>query len=130
VQSQETLHMRALPLPVAIAMLLLAILSLTDFLPLALALLVVGKPTALSYLLVVMGVLGLIGARGLWMLKRWAMWLVIVVCVLNILISLNFLINATEIVSLAMAINSAIFIVLFALVIVLVVLPNSRRAYT
>jgi uncharacterized membrane protein (DUF2068 family) len=122
--------MRALPLPVAIAMLLLAILSLTDFLPLALALLVVGKPTALSYLLVVMGVLGLIGARGLWMLKRWAMWLVIVVCVLNILISLNFLINATEIVSLAMAINSAIFIVLFALVIVLVVLPNSRRAYT
>jgi uncharacterized membrane protein (DUF2068 family) len=116
--------MRDLPLPVAIAMLLLAILSLSDFLPLALALLVVGKPTALSYLLVVVGVLGLIGARGLWMLKRWALWWVIIVCVLNILI------NATEIVSLAAAINSAIFIVLFALVILLVVLPNSRRAYT
>jgi hypothetical protein len=122
--------MRALPLPVAIAMLLLVILTLTNFLPLALALLVVGKPTALSYLLVVVGVIGLIGARGLWMLKRRAMWLVIIVCVLNILIGLNFLINATEIVSLAMAINEFIFIVLFALVILLVVLPNSRRAYT
>jgi|SRR5215203_1629925 len=122
--------MRALPLPVAIAVLLLAILSLTNFLSLALALLLVGKPTAPSYLLVVVGVLGLIGARGLWMLKRWAMWWVIIVCVLNILIGLNFLINATEIVSLAMAINEAIFIMLFALVIVLVVLPNSRRAYT
>jgi len=122
--------MRALPLPVAIAMLLLAILSLTNFLSLALAFLLVGKPTAPSYLLVVVGVLGLIGARGLWMLKRWAMWWVIIVCVLNILIGLNFLINATEIVSLAMAINEAIFIMLFALVIVLVVLPNSRRAYT
>ena len=122
--------MRALPLPVAIAMLLLAILSLTNFLSLALALLVVGKPTALSYLLVVVGVLGLIGARGLWMLKRWAMWWVIIVCVLNILIGLNFLINATETVSLAMAIDEAIFIMLFTLVIVLVVLPNSRRAYT
>ena len=72
--------MRALPLPVAIAMLLLAIRSLTNFLSLALALLVVGKPTALSYLLVVVGVLGLIGARGLWMPKRWAMWWVIIVC--------------------------------------------------
>jgi uncharacterized membrane protein (DUF2068 family) len=122
--------MRDLPLPVAIAMLLLAILSLTNFLPLALALLVVGKPTALSYQLVVVGVLGLIGARGLWMLKRWALWWVIIVCVLNILIGLNFLINATEIVSLAMKINELIFIVLFALVILLVVLPNSRRAYT
>ena len=129
--------MRAQPLPVAIAMLLLAILSLTDFLPLAVVLLVVGKPTALSYLLVVVGVGGLIGARGLWMLKRWAMWLVIIVCVLNILIDLNFLVNAAElgskatgIASLAPAINSVIFIVLFALVIVLVMLPNSRRAYT
>jgi len=118
------------PPPVRIAMFLLALLSLTNFLPLALALLVVGKPTALSYLLVVVGVLDLIGAWGLWMLKRWAMWLVITVCVLDILINLNFLINATEIVSLPAAINTVIFILLCALVIVLVVLPNSRRTYT
>ena len=118
------------PPPVIIAMVLLALLSLTNFLPLALALLVVGKPTALSYLLVVVGVLDLIGAWGLWMLKRWAMWLVIIVCVLDILINLNFLINATEIVSLPAAINTVIFILLCALVILLVVLPNSRRAYT
>src|ERR687886_2177611 len=98
--------MRAQPLPVAIAMLLLAILSLTDFLPLAVVLLVVGKPTALSYLLVVVGVGGLIGARGLWMLKRGAMWLVIIVCVLNILIDLNFLVNAAELGSKATGIAS------------------------
>ena len=58
------------------------------------------------------------------MLKRWAMWLVIIVCVLNILM------NAPEITSPAMAIYVAIYIVVCALVILLVVLPNSRRAYT
>jgi hypothetical protein len=56
---------------------------------------------------------------GLWRLKRWAMWLVIV-CVLNILM------KAAEIASPFMA----IYIVVCALVILLVVLPNSRRAYT
>ncbi len=111
------------PPPVRIAMVLLAFLSLTNFLPLALALLVVGKPTALSYLLVVVGVLDLIGAWGLWMLKRWAMWLVIIVCVLNILM------NVPELTSPAMAIYAAIYILVFALVILLVV-ANSRRAYT
>jgi uncharacterized membrane protein (DUF2068 family) len=32
-------------------------------------------------------VVGLIGALGLWMLKRWALWLTNVVSVLNILSS-------------------------------------------
>jgi len=57
---------------------------------------------------------------GLLLLKRWALWLVIIVCVLNILM------NATEITSPA----GAIYVVGFALVILMVVLPNSRRAYT
>ena len=52
------------------------------------------------------------------------MWLVIVVCGLNILIT------APEIASPAMAIYAAAYIVVCALVILLVVLPNSRRAYT
>jgi hypothetical protein len=53
------------------------------------------------------------------MLERWALWLVIIVSVLNILA------NATEITRL----NSAIYVVGFALVILLAVLPNSMRAY-
>ena len=83
-----------------------------------------GNPTAVVFLPLVVGVLGLVGAWGLWMLKRWAMWLVIVVCGLNILKT------APEVVSPAMAIYAAIYIVVCALVILLVVLPNSRRAYT
>ena len=58
------------------------------------------------------------------MLKRWAPWMVIIVCVLNILM------NAPQLTSPFMAIYAAIYIVVCALVILLVVLPNSRRAST
>ena len=107
------------PPPVFIAMVLLALLSLTNLVPAEQDILE-GKPTAAVFLPLVVGVLGLVGAWGLWRLKRWAMWLVIIVCVLNILM------NAPQITSPAMA----IYIVVCALVILLVVLPNSRRAYT
>jgi uncharacterized membrane protein (DUF2068 family) len=79
-----------------------------------------GNPTAAAFLPVVVGVLGLVGAWGLWRLKRWTPWLVIIVCVLDILM------NAPDL-------NSpftAIYIAVCALVILLVVLPNARRAYT
>ena len=111
------------PPPVFIAMVLLALLSLTNLVP-AQSVILAGNPTAAVSLPLVVGVLGLVGPRGLWMLKRWAMWLVIVVCGLNILMT------APEIVSPFMAIYAAIYLVVCALVILLVVLPNSRRAYT
>ena len=107
------------PPPVFIAMVLLALLSLTNLVP-AQSFILEGPPTAAIFLPVVAGVLGLVGAWGLWMLKRWAMWLVIVVCGLNILMT------APELISPFMA----IYIVVCALVIWLVVLPSSRRAYT
>jgi Predicted membrane protein (DUF2127) len=44
-----------------------------------------GPPPSAVYALIGLGVLGLVGALGLWMLKRWALWLTVVVCVLNIL---------------------------------------------
>ena len=111
------------PPPVFIAMVLLALLSLTNLVP-AQSVIFEGNPTAAVLLPLVAGVGGLVGAWGLWMLKRWAMWVVIVVCVLNILM------NAPQLISPFMAIYTAIYIVVCALVIVLVVLPNSRRAYT
>jgi hypothetical protein len=107
---------RARPLPVTVAVVLLALLSVGNLLAPVIS---KGIPTSAVYLLIGMGVLGLVGAFGLWLLKRWALWVVIVVCVLNILA------NAPEISSSL----SAISVVCFALVILLVMLPNSRRAY-
>src|SRR5215216_8119708 len=75
--------MRARPLPVTVAVILLALLSLTNLLsPLFPS---EGVPAFVIYLGVVLGVVGLIAAAGIWMLKRWALWLTIIVCVLNIL---------------------------------------------
>ncbi len=114
---EEAPTVRARPLPVTIAIVLLVLLSLGNLLA---PLISEGIPTAAVVLLLAIGALGIVGAVGLWMLKRWALWLVIVVSVLNILA------NATNIT----APNSAIYVVGFALVILLVVLPNSRRAYS
>ena len=109
--------MRSRSLPVTVAIVLLALLSLGNILAPVIS---EGIPTSAVYLLIVVGTLGLVGAVGLLLLKRWALWLVIIVCVLNILM------NAPEITSPA----GAISVVSFALVILLVVLPDSRRAYT
>jgi uncharacterized membrane protein (DUF2068 family) len=63
------LSMRARPLPVTIAAVLLALLSLANLLsPLML-------PDGVLALVVVLGV------AGLWMLKRWSVWLTIIAAV-------------------------------------------------
>ena len=111
------------PPPVSIAKVLLALLSLTNLVPVE-SVILEGRPTAAVFLPLVVGVGGLVGAWGPWMLKRWALWLVIIVCVVNILM------NAPELTSPAMAVYAAIYIVVCALVILLVVLPSSRCAYT
>jgi uncharacterized membrane protein (DUF2068 family) len=86
-----------------------------------------GPPASAVYILMGLGVLGLVGAVGLWMLKRWALWLTIVVSVLNILAAAPGLVFAPEP---AARVLATIGVVGFALVILLAVLPNSRRAYT
>jgi uncharacterized membrane protein (DUF2068 family) len=108
---------RARPLTVTVAIVLLALLSLSNLLAPVIS---EGIPRAAVSLLIVVGALGLVSALGLWMLKGWALWASIIICVLNILM------NAPEISSPPAAIS----IVGFALVILLVVLPNSRRAYS
>ena len=107
------------PPPVFIAMVLLALLSLANLVPVE-SVILEGNPTAAVFLPLVAGVGGLFGAWGLWRLKRGALWLVVIVCVLNILM------NAPLLTSPFMA----IYIVVCALVILLVVLPSSWRAYT
>ena len=72
-----------------------------------------------------LGVAGLVA--GLWMLKRWSMWLAIVLCVLGILSAAP---GRTEAPTAQLRILATVGDVGSALIILLVVHPSSRRAYT
>ena len=115
------------PLPVIVAAILLVLLSLFDF-PWPYELLFPGSeepPAFLIYSGYVVGIAGLVAAVGLWMLKPWSYWTTIVVC------ALNFLLVAPGVVFAAGAALKAFIAVLEVvaiLIIVLVVLPDSRRA--
>jgi hypothetical protein len=82
-------------------------------------------PTFVIYFSVVLGVVGLV-AVGLWMLRRWSFRLTIIFSVLNIL-------SAAPGIAFAptawLQVLSAVTVVGFALIIVLVVLPTSRHAF-
>src|SRR5215203_2021728 len=116
------------PLPVTVAAVLMALFSLMNF-PGPWWYLVPGAveatPMFVIYSGIVLGIVGLVAAVGLWMLKRWGLWLTIVVCVVNILLNV-FGLAMVPTVALQAAI--AVQTVGFVLVLVLVVLPDSRRA--
>jgi uncharacterized membrane protein (DUF2068 family) len=83
-------------------------------------------PAVVVYTSVVVGVVGLVGAAGLWRLKKWGLWLSTVVCVLNILDAAAGVAGAPNA---ALQVAATIMVVGFALIIVLVVLLSSRRAF-
>ncbi len=118
--------MRSRPLPVTVAAIVLVLISLVG-LP---GPLLPGSdevPTLVIYGGIVLGFVGLIAAVGLWMLKKWGFWLAVVVSVLNILSAapgVAFAPNA------ALQAAAAVGVLVAALIIVLVVLPTSRRVYT
>jgi len=85
-----------------------------------------GVPEFVIYLGVVLGIAGLVAAAGLWMLRKWSIWLTIVVSALNILSAapgIPFGPNA------ALQVAAAVTVVVSALIIVLVVIPTTRRAF-
>lgn len=82
-------------------------------------------PAAIIYFTVAVGVAGLVGAAGLWMLRRWGIWLAIVVSALNILDAAAGVAGAPNI---ALRVAAAVIVAVFALIVVLAVLPVSRRA--
>jgi hypothetical protein len=115
------------PPSVTVAIVLLALGSLLNVIT-PLIPVMGGIPAVVVYAGVVLGVLGLGGALGLWMLKGWALWLTIVVSVLNILAAAPGMLGAAP--TTTLRVLATIGVVGFALVIVLAVVPSSWRAYT
>jgi hypothetical protein len=119
--------MRPRPQHVTIAAILLVLLSLFDF-PWPYELLFPGAeepPAFILYSGYVVGIVGLVVAVGLWMLKPWSLWATIVVCALNFLFGLPGLLFAPGV---ALKVLIALTMIVAVLIIVLVVLPPSRRA--
>ena len=113
------------PQTVTVAAILLALFSVVNLLfPLFP---IEGIPAAAIYIGVVAGPIGLVGAAGLWLLRKWGIWITIIVSVLNILDAgpgIAFAPNA------ALQVAATVTVLGFALVLVLVVLPASRRAFS
>ena len=116
------------PQPVTVAAILLALFSLMNFpgpwwyaVPGAAEL----TPMFVLYSGIVLGVVGLVAAVGLWMMKTWSLWLTIVVCVINILFNVSGLVMVLPGGLKALI---AVQTVGFVLTLVLVVLPSTRRA--
>jgi hypothetical protein len=118
--------LRSRPPTVTVAAILMALISLLG-LPGPLLPGSEGVPAVVLYGGIVLGIVGLVAAVGLWMLRRWGIWLTIVVSVLNLLSAapgVAFAPNA------ALQAAAAVGVVVPALIIVLVVLPASRRAFS
>ena len=75
--------MHSRPLAVTAAAILFALLSLPNLVSPLLP--TEGIPAVVVYLGVVLGVAGLVGTAGLWMLRKWSIWLTIVVSALSLL---------------------------------------------
>ena len=118
--------MRSRPLPVTIAAIVQALISLFS-LPGPLLPGSEGIPAVVLYSGIVLGVAGLVASAGLWMLKKWGMWLTIIVNVLGGLSAAPGVGAAPNAVLQAIATASVLISVL---IIVLVLLPSSRRAFT
>ena len=116
------------PQSVTVAAILLALFSLMNF-PGPWWYLVPGvaevTPMFVLYSGIVLGIVGIVAAVGLWMMKAWSVWLTIVVCVLNILLNVSGLVMV-----LPGGLKALITVqtIGFVLTLVLVVLPSTRRA--
>jgi uncharacterized membrane protein (DUF2068 family) len=112
------------PLPVSVAAILMVLLGFANLAsPLFPS---EGVPEFVIYLGIVLGVAGLIAAAGLWMLRKWSIWQTIVVSVLNLLSAapgIPFGPNT------ALQAAAAVTVVVSALIIVLVMIPTSQRAF-
>jgi uncharacterized membrane protein (DUF2068 family) len=82
-------------------------------------------PIIVIYVGIVLGIVGIVAAVGLWMLKKWGWWATIIVSVINILLNL---LGLAMVQSGALQAAIAVQTIGFVLTLVLVVLPSARRA--
>src|SRR5919202_193787 len=118
------------PPAVTVAVVLLALLSVVNMVPpslMASPAEAAEVPAFVAYLGVILGIVGLVAAYGLWALKRWGVWLTIVLSAVNILLTVPPLLFGPTV---AFQVVSIVSDVASALVIVLVLVPASRQAYT
>jgi len=118
------------PPAVTVAVVLLALLSAVTMVPLSLMFspaVAAEIPAFVTYLGVILGVVGLVAAYGLWALKRWSVWLTIILSAVSILLSVPPILFGPTV---AIQVLNILSGVAFALIIVLVLLPASRRVYT
>ena len=123
--------MRSRPQTVTVAAVLLALSSVLFHLAFPLWANAVPRggesvPAIVVILAVGVGVAGLAAAAGLWMLRKWGVWLTVVVCVLSVLDAASGVAGAPNA---ALRVAATVVVAVFALIIVLVVLPASRRAF-
>ncbi len=112
------------PLSVTIAAVLLALFSVLN---LAFPLFPTeGIPAFVVYSGVALGVIGLVAAAGLWMLRKWSIRLTVIVALLNLLSAAP---GITAAPNAALQVAATLTVVVCALIIALVVLPSSRRAF-
>ncbi len=120
--------MHTRPQPVTIAVVSLALLSLLNLIsPLVTApLLQTDYPTIVHSLAIALVVLGLLAAGGLWMLRRWGLLLTVIVYMLNILLAAPWIAVESQATGKLLA---GVTTAGFALVLVLMMQRNSRRAF-
>jgi uncharacterized membrane protein len=82
-------------------------------------------PAFVLYIGFVLGIVGIIVTVGLWMMKAWSYGATIVVCVLNLLSGAPGVVLGPTI---GIRVTTVVLEVVAVLIIVLVVLPASRRA--
>ena len=114
--------MRVRPMTLTIAAVVLGLFSLLALAPLPTE----GIPAFVVYLGIALGVVGLVAAVGLWLRKRWSIWLTIIVCTLHILSAAPGIAFAP---TAALQVAATIGVLVPVLIIVLGVLPSSRRAF-
>ncbi len=115
--------MHTRPQPVTIVGVSLALLSLLNFTS---PFLQTDYPTIVLLLAIALGVLGVLAAGGLWMLRRWGLLLTIIVSVLNILLAAPWIAVESQATGKLLA---GVTTAGFALVLFLVMQRNSQRAF-
>jgi hypothetical protein len=118
---------RSRPPTVTVAAILLVLLSLSGFpWPWMVLFPGAGEPPAFIYYSgIVLGIVGLLVAFGLWTLRTWSLWAAIIVAVLDLLTGAPGIVLGPNA---GIRVTSAVLAVVTVLIIVLVALPSSRRA--